>query len=334
MSRKKILYGINGTGQGHISRAKALIPKLMEIADVDLLISGERQDLNFDYPLKYKFTGFTFIYERGGVNWVKTFLKVNIFSFIKDIFTVKIKKYDFIVSDFEPVSAWSCLFKRKKCINLSHQASFFSCKTPRPKFWFLNIHDEIFMRIFAITNKYIGIHFKPYSDKIISPLLKDEIIESKPFDAKTHITIYLSAFSFQKQVEFFKKFPDFNFQIFHSQCEKVETIQNLSVSPLSEKFKYSLISSSGYISNAGFESNAEALYLRKPLLCIPIKHQYEQTCNGEALKQMGVTVIKNLDFQKVKHWLENKKELPIIEIADSKQLAKSILDYGTELTKK
>ena len=75
MSRKKILYGINGTGQGHISRAKSLIPYLRQYVDVDVLISGKMQSLNFEEDIKYEFSGFTFVYEGGAVNWIKTVLK-------------------------------------------------------------------------------------------------------------------------------------------------------------------------------------------------------------------------------------------------------------------
>ena len=41
MKKPKLLYAINGTGLGHISRAKTLIPILKETAEVDILISGK-----------------------------------------------------------------------------------------------------------------------------------------------------------------------------------------------------------------------------------------------------------------------------------------------------
>ena len=41
----RILYAIQGTGNGHISRATALVPRLKERADVDVLISGVQSDI-------------------------------------------------------------------------------------------------------------------------------------------------------------------------------------------------------------------------------------------------------------------------------------------------
>ena len=48
---------------------------------------------------------------------------------------------------------------------------------------------------------------------------------------------------------------------------------------------------------AGFETPAEALFLNKKLLVIPMKTQFEQKCNAQALKEMGVTVVKKLSYK-------------------------------------
>ncbi len=46
----RILYAIQGTGNGHISRARDIIPYLQEKGAVDLLISGIQSDV--DLPMK------------------------------------------------------------------------------------------------------------------------------------------------------------------------------------------------------------------------------------------------------------------------------------------
>jgi len=58
----KLLYAIQGTGNGHISRAIELAPYLMKEADIDFLISGKANELDFPYPVKYKFHGLYFIF--------------------------------------------------------------------------------------------------------------------------------------------------------------------------------------------------------------------------------------------------------------------------------
>ncbi|WP_216073950.1 glycosyltransferase family protein, partial [Acinetobacter baumannii] len=56
-----------------------------------------------------------------------------------------------------------------------------------------------------------------------------------------------------------------------------------------------MIASEGVITGAGFETPAEALYLGKKLLCLPIRGQYEQLCNAAALKNFGVTIVDKMD---------------------------------------
>jgi uncharacterized protein (TIGR00661 family) len=57
---------------------------------------------------------------------------------------------------------------------------------------------------------------------------------------------------------------------------------------------------------AGFEGPAEALYLGKKLLAIPMHTQYEQQCNAAALADLGVPVIKELSaryLEKIRWWV-------------------------------
>ena len=68
----KILFGIQGTGNGHLSRAKEIIPLLMQYGEVDLLISGTDTEINLPYPVKYRKHGIGFIFgKRGGIDFGK-----------------------------------------------------------------------------------------------------------------------------------------------------------------------------------------------------------------------------------------------------------------------
>ncbi|MDC0036941.1 glycosyl transferase, partial [bacterium] len=292
--------------------------------NVDVLMSGKMQHFDFGQPIKYNFKGFTFVYERGAVNWFKTVLNTDLFRFIYDVLSIDLSDYDLVISDFEPVSAWGALLKGKRCINMSHQASFKSFKTPRPKSWPLFLVAEAFLRLFSYSREYMGFHFKSYDTFIFPPVINDEIINAVP-TIDSHITVYLSSFFLERQIEFFKQFPEYVFHVFHSDCKEKEGIGNVVIAPLSDSFKYSLISSSGCITNAGFELNAEALYLQKPLLSIPIRYQYEQYCNAAALKKLGVTISKKLDYLTVKYWLEKKPVLEKLSVSSTSQIVDSIV---------
>jgi hypothetical protein len=73
----KILFAIQGTGNGHISRAKEILPHLQKYGDVDVLISGTQADVFLEQPIAYLLHGFSFIFgQKGGVDICKTIKKM------------------------------------------------------------------------------------------------------------------------------------------------------------------------------------------------------------------------------------------------------------------
>ena len=65
----KVLYAIQATGNGHISRAQELIPLLQKNIDLDILVSGTAADIALDYPIRYRFHGLSFVVgKHGGIH--------------------------------------------------------------------------------------------------------------------------------------------------------------------------------------------------------------------------------------------------------------------------
>ena len=70
----------------------------------------------------------------------------------------------------------------------------------------------------------------------------------------------------------------------------------------------------GVLCGAGFEGPAEALYLGKKLMVIPMQDQYEQQCNAAAAAEIGVPVIKYLGrkyYDKIKWWLLSNERVKV-----------------------
>ena len=102
----KILYAIQGTGNGHLSRARDIIPILQQKGEVDILVSGIQADVSLPYPVKYTFKGLSFIFgKKGGVDLLATYKKSNLKQLFKEINSLPLEEYDLIINDFEPVSA-------------------------------------------------------------------------------------------------------------------------------------------------------------------------------------------------------------------------------------
>tara|TARA_B100001113_G_scaffold337956_1_gene319666 strand:- start:14 stop:988 length:975 start_codon:yes stop_codon:yes gene_type:complete len=303
MSSKKILYALNGTGSGHITRARQLIPYLRKKYDVDILISGKNNIIDSNLNIKYNFKGFTFIINKNGrVSYLKSLFGNNLFRFIIDLFRLDVNQYDLIISDFEPISAWASKIKGKSSLQLSHQSSLFSKKSPRPK----NIDRlaEFFIKWYSPCDRYIGFHFKNYDSNIYGPLLRDKIINAIP-KINDYYVVYLWNYSSEYIVSVLSQLQDYKFKVFDSQVNKKYTIENCEIIPTGDDiFFNAILNCKGVICGAGFELPAEVLYLKKKLYVIPIGNQYEQKCNAQALIEMGVDSNEILNKDYLLSWLK------------------------------
>ncbi len=309
----KVLYAIQATGNGHISRAEVLIPLFKKFAEVDLLVSGTAADIELDHPVRYKFKGLSFVFgKKGGVDVWKTLRKMNLLRFFKDVKSLNLNRYDLIINDFEPISAWASLLKKKQAIALSHQYSLLSNKVPKPiKKAFI---AKLILKYYAPTKGGYGFHFKNYEKNIFTPIIKNDFINQQQVE-KNHYVVYLPSFGDEKIISVLQKIVFTNWFVFSKHSNKAYTRGNISVLPLDKKqFNHKLLSAKGVICGAGFETPSEALYLKKKLLVIPMKNQYEQLCNAEALKEIGVPVVYEFNQQSIvllRSWVKSKTHVEV-----------------------
>ena len=102
-----------------------------------------------------------------------------------------------------------------------------------------------------------------------------------------------------------------------------------------EGFTKSMIESTGVITGAGFETPAEALYLGKKLLCLPIRGQYEQLCNAAALEQPGVPVVNKMHatfFVDVAKWYDLPAPMPLKLEYSTYQLVQKVIEHAKALS--
>ena len=165
----KILYAIQGTGNGHITCAKEVLPYLRKRADVDILISGTQVDVELPYDIKFRFHGMSFIFgKKGGIDYLDTYKKSNIKRLFKEIQKLPVEEYDLIFSDFEPISAWACYLKNKPCIGFSHQVAVTAKGTPQPNH--KDMLGRAVLKYYAPVSVRYGFHYLPYAKNIL-PLL-------------------------------------------------------------------------------------------------------------------------------------------------------------------
>jgi uncharacterized protein (TIGR00661 family) len=282
----RILYGIQCTGNGHITRSLKVITKLKNLGHtVDILLSGKNFNIILPFEVKYRLNGFTFYNTaNGGINYLKTITSFKLSKFLKDI-NMNVDIYDKVISDFEPITAWACKISGKKCYGISNQYSFISENTPRQG---SSIIGESILKWMAPVSDPIGLHFKEYDNFIYKPIISDDIINYKS-DDYGHSTIYLPSYSLYKTVSKLVKYPKRMFHIFNAEVKSIYRYENTLIYPVDKRtFINSFINCHSIITNSGFQTTSEALYMSKKLMVISTKGQYEQECNAEALHKMGI----------------------------------------------
>lgn len=310
----KIFYAIQATGNGHIARAVELVPYLQQYGTVDVFLSGSNSDLQTNLPVKYRSKGLSLFYHKnGGLDYWRMLKELSVIDAYKDAKQLPVEKYDIVINDFDSITSIACALKNIPSINFGHQASFQSDKTPRPLK--REITGELVLKKFAPATNYVGLHFEQYDDFIFNPVIKQEILRASPKD-NGYITVYLSHYADEIVAAHLHQLKDTRFEVFSKKVKQVTVDRNITFIPISNKaFNESMINCSGIITGAGFETPAEALYLGKKLLCLPIKGQYEQLCNAEALKQFNVPVIAGIEksFAKtIAQWLNNPEPRPLL----------------------
>lgn len=309
----KILYAIQGTGNGHVARAREIIPILQQYGDLDIVLSGDQSSIELPAQITYRSKGLTFLYnKKGGVSLWRTWLKNNFFQIIKEIIEFPIEKYDIIINDFEFISAWSAKLRGKKVFGLGHQTSFLSPNSPRPnkREWI----GEMILKNYAPCTYPIGFHFEKFDSFIQKPVIRQEIRDLN-LTNEGHYTVYLPAFGDDQLFEFLSQIKNSKWQVFSKRAKKPYNRGNVFFQPTSnEDFIKSFASCEGILTSAGFETPAEALQMGKKLFAIPIKNQYEQYCNAEALRSIGVPIAYGLDqkcLTQIAEWVKDSAAIKI-----------------------
>lgn len=303
----RILYAIQGTGNGHLSRAKEIIPALLKRANVAILVSGNQAEITLPYDVNYKYDGLSFYFgKNGGINFLKTIRKNNIFRIIKEIYNCPVKNYDLVINDFEPISAWACYFKGVNSVSLSHQSALFTENIPKPSH--TDFLGKLIIKYYAKCSQNYGFHFQKYNEKVYTPIIRSDIRLLKRTE-KDHYTVYLPAYSDENIIKVLSQIKGIKWKVFSKQAQKYYQKKNVYIKPIdSKKFEKSLASCKGILCGAGFETPAEAIYLKKKLMVIPMKNQYEQHFNAKALEELGVPVLKALKkkyIPTIENWIES-----------------------------
>ncbi|WP_423893659.1 MJ1255/VC2487 family glycosyltransferase [Candidatus Pelagadaptatus aseana] len=301
----KILYGVQGTGNGHITRARTMAKAFEKFAvEVDWVFTGRPQSDYFDMECfgNYRtLQGLTYVSEKGSIKPWKTARQLNLRQFFKDVAGLDLSAYDLVISDFEPVTAWAARRQGKRSLGLSHQCAFHYDIPKRGN----NFFTDLIMKWFAPVDLPVGVHWGHFNGRILPPMIEQDHGDGEAV-VDNHYLVYFPFQTLDFLISLVEPFSDHHFFIYHSVDEPID-IGHIHVRPFSRAgFQNDLQRVAGVICGGGFELPSESISLGKKLLVQPVHGQLEQLSNGLALQQLGLaTVCDTFDHAVLRDWLAN-----------------------------
>ncbi|QSX40494.1 MJ1255/VC2487 family glycosyltransferase [Shewanella cyperi] len=306
----KILYGVQGTGNGHLSRARVMAKALANSdIEVDFLFSGRKREQFFDMQAFGDFQvkqGLTFVTHAGSISVPRT-LKHNLPPrFWGEIRELDLSGYDLVLNDFEPVSAWAARRQKVPSIGISHQAAL---RFPVPKVgntWW----NEMLLNYFAPADVALGCHWHHFGFPILPPFVDVDRVQA---EHSHDILVYLPFEAPADIVALLAPFDGYRFLVYHAAAPAQTPPEHIVWHGFNrEGFRADMAQCGGVIGNAGFELASEALTLGKKLLVKPLIGQFEQLSNVAALQLLGAAhSMMHLSQDALRHWLKAPQPRPV-----------------------
>ncbi|MEL0637768.1 MJ1255/VC2487 family glycosyltransferase [Marinomonas sp. TI.3.20] len=306
----KILYGVQGTGNGHISRARSMAAefKLAGI-EVDFVFSGRSKSDYFDMEIfgDYRvFKGLSFVSKNGQLDLISTCRKANLFTLFKDVRELNTRGYDLVITDFEPVVAWAAKRQGTPCLGFGHQYAF-SHNIPRYTGKRLS---QWILSNFAPATTRLGAHWHHFGYPILPPIIHSHEKKTNPDDKS--VLVYLPFENSEEVMEWLEEVPNYDFRL---HCKDIDpgVYGNVEVFPFSlNEFQKNLNECESVLCNAGFELNSEALQLGRRILAKPMQGQIEQLSNMIALDALGLAhTSEHLNSQVIQYWLDSSRVVQV-----------------------
>ncbi|MBY6213165.1 hypothetical protein KUV95_16560 [Microbulbifer agarilyticus] len=301
----KILYGVQGTGNGHISRARAMAEAFQQFPELEVqwLFSGRPPEKLFamdvfgDYWWR---EGLTFVHKEGKIDQLATARQLDLRKLLKDIRELPVNDFDLVISDFEPVTAWAA--KKRKCpsMGLGHQYAF-DYAIPAPAFGWL---PRTIMKLFAPVPLGLGMHWYHFGQPILPPIAHAHEDTVPP--EQDHVLVYLPFEHALPLLQQLAQLPQ-KFIVYGLPTDLPKADNITLKAPSIEGFRHDVATARAVICNSGFELIAETLTLGKPILTRPLKGQFEQEANAMALQELQLArVVKHIDALTIGRWLEEQ----------------------------
>lgn len=284
----KILYGVQATGNGHLTRSREVVAALRRAGhQVEVLLSGRPADKLWGVedlrPFHAK-PGLAFVVTRGRIDVPATVRGLAPLAFYRDIRRFDARGVDLVISDFEPLSVRIAKRRGVPSLGLGHQYAF-RYPVPKPRGRWVN---RMILAEFAPADIPLGLHWHHFDAPILPPIIPDLPVKGA---VPGKVVVYLPFDDPEIVSETLRPLTAWQFYLYRDEPLPSDE-GHIHVRPFSRAgFKEDLATAQAVLANAGFELASEAIHLGKKLVLWPIHGQMEQEANALACEQLGLGAV-------------------------------------------
>lgn len=311
-----ILYGVNGEGSGHSTRAREVITHLQRKGHAVKVVSFDRGLRNlkdsFDVTEIY---GLRFAYVDNRVRYRKT-VASNLFTAPRAAKSIarlmelsREWNIDLVITDFEPLSCRVGRRRKLPVISIDNQHCLTNTDITYPREYRRDAASaRLVTRLMTpgadayLVTTFFTAAVKRRNTFLFPPILRSEVLAARPEEGE-HVLVYVT--SPAPALVRLLRTVRCKFLVYGFGREGQE--ENLVFrKPSMGGFLDDLAACKAVIANAGFSLVSEALHLGKPYLAVPVKRQFEQTLNAYYLDRMGYGAYwEDLNKERVESFLFN-----------------------------
>jgi uncharacterized protein (TIGR00661 family) len=302
----RILYGVVGEGMGHATRSRVVIEHLIDRGHkVKVVVSGRAYEfLKRHFPDVVEIQGLTIRYSKGSMDREVSLLRnillspsmlfQNAASYVDDVRHFKPK---IVLSDFDSYAYFFAKRFGLPIISVDNQQIIHKCKhdksiTKGVGADYRATRAFVKAKLPGCDHYVITSFFRPpirskFAGRvsIVPPILRREILEAKP-TAGDHVLVYQTSTSDKALLGQLNRVHKSKFVVYGLRRDAVAgncTLRNFS----EQAFARDLASARAIVTNGGLSLIHEAIYLHKPILSVPVRHQFEQEMNARYVEDYG-----------------------------------------------
>lgn len=302
----KILYGVVGEGMGHAIRSRVVLEHLLSQGhEVEIMASSRAADfLGKRFPEVHRIHGLHIIYDENRVRKGRTIFTnalagtaalpkqlASYFELIEDFAP------EVVISDFESWVYFYAKTHRLPILSIDNMQVLNRCTHPPEILAGMRTEFEL-TRAFVKSklpfcdHYFVTTFFYPEIRKpdttLVPPILRPEIL-AKTATRGEHLVVYQTAAGHESLPRALQA-TGLPCRIYGMRRDITEDVvdENLTYRPFDEAaFIDDMASARAVISGGSFTVMSECVYLRKPLLSVPVQGQIEQVVNGRYLQREG-----------------------------------------------